>query len=53
MTNRKDIEYTADSLDNVMIAAPCNIGWDNMVGDDRVRLCAGCDKNVHQHKPHD
>ncbi len=36
-----------DSLDNVMIAAPCNIGWDNMVGDDRVRLCAGCDKNVY------
>lgn len=30
-----------------MIAAPCNIGWDNMVGDDRVRLCAGCDKNVY------
>ncbi|MBK9619577.1 MAG: hypothetical protein IPO31_10410 [Candidatus Obscuribacter sp.] len=47
MSNRKDIEYTADSLDNVMIAAPCNIGWDNMVGDDRVRLCAGCDKNVY------
>jgi hypothetical protein len=25
-------------IDNIMIAAPCNIGWDNMVGDDRVRL---------------
>ncbi|MBK9771585.1 MAG: hypothetical protein IPP57_12280 [Candidatus Obscuribacter sp.] len=37
----------SESLDNVMIAAPCNIGWDNMVGDDRVRLCAGCDKNVY------
>lgn len=38
---------SSGTLDNVMIAAPCNIGWDNMVGDDRVRLCAGCDKNVY------
>ena len=47
MTKRKHFENRDSTLDNVMIAAPCNIGWDNMVGDDRVRLCAGCDKNVY------
>lgn len=48
MRSSEEIEDAEkDVLNNVMIAAPCNIGWDNMVGDDRVRLCAGCDKNVY------
>lgn len=34
-------------LDHVTIAAPCNVGWDNMVGDDRVRFCGQCSLNVY------
>jgi len=48
MRSSEEIEDAEkDVLNNVMIAAPCNMGWENMVGDDRVRLCAGCDKNVY------
>lgn len=36
-----------DLLNNVYIAAPCPVSWDSMVGDDRVRLCNGCSKNVY------
>lgn len=35
------------NLDEVRIAAPCNAGWDNMKGDDRVRYCGLCKKNVY------
>lgn len=28
------------------IASPCSEKWDHMVGDDRVRHCSKCDKNV-------
>jgi hypothetical protein len=34
-------------LDEVRIASPCDASWDNMIGDDRVRHCAGCDKDVY------
>lgn len=34
-------------LDEVSVAAPCPAKWDDMVGDDRVRLCAGCSQNVY------
>ncbi|MBK9773146.1 MAG: hypothetical protein IPP57_20420 [Candidatus Obscuribacter sp.] len=30
-----------------MIAAPCSMGWDEMHGDERVRLCGGCNKSVY------
>jgi hypothetical protein len=30
-----------------MIAAPCNVGWENMKGDDRVRFCGQCQLNVY------
>ena len=33
-------------LDNVYIAAPCSVTWESMVGDDKVRACGGCAKNV-------
>ncbi len=33
-------------LDDVRIASPCSARWDDMVGDDRVRHCAACDKDV-------
>src|SRR5579859_2564175 len=33
-------------LDQVKVASPCNASWDDMIGDDRVRFCLKCDKNV-------
>jgi hypothetical protein len=33
-------------LDNVRIATPCRANWDRMLGDDRVRHCNDCNKNV-------
>jgi NCAIR mutase (PurE)-related protein len=34
-------------LDNIRVASPCPAAWDAMVGDDRVRHCAQCNKNVY------
>lgn len=34
-------------LDHVTIAAPCNVGWENMVGNERVRFCGQCSLNVY------
>lgn len=33
-------------LDNLRIASPCRADWQDMVGDDRVRHCHKCDKQV-------
>lgn len=40
---------TATSLPSglsVAVASPCNESWDAMLGDDRVRHCSRCDKDV-------
>lgn len=37
---------TAPSLDGVRIASPCKASWDDMQGDERVRFCGKCEKNV-------
>lgn len=34
-------------LDNVRIASPCPVSWDDMQGDDRVRFCGQCSMNVY------
>ncbi len=34
-------------LERMHIAAPCNAAWDQMQGDDRVRFCGQCEKNVY------
>ena len=34
-------------LNNLKIATPCSESWDGMVGDDQVRFCGGCLKNVY------
>jgi hypothetical protein len=34
-------------LEDVRIAAPCGASWDAMKGDDRVRFCGKCEKNVY------
>ncbi|NVB81773.1 MAG: hypothetical protein HOV81_25485, partial [Kofleriaceae bacterium] len=33
-------------LPNIRIASPCTADWNAMTGDDRVRHCAQCDKDV-------
>lgn len=33
-------------LDNIRVAAPCSADWAKMTGDDRVRHCGDCNKNV-------
>lgn len=34
-------------LANVVVAAPCPAGWDDMIGGDRVRFCSRCELNVY------
>lgn len=34
-------------LDRICIAMPCSMNWEDMQGNDEVRLCGGCDKNVY------
>lgn len=34
-------------LDHVTVAAPCDAGWENMVGNERMRFCAKCSMNVY------
>lgn len=36
----------AFSLDDIQIASPCHAAWNDMVGSDKVRFCASCQKNV-------
>ena len=35
------------SLDQITIASPCRMDWDLMDGDERVRFCGKCKKNVY------
>lgn len=35
------------TLDNLRIAAPCNVPWESMKGDEHVRFCSSCEKNVY------
>ena len=34
-------------LDQVRVASPCKAEWNEMLGDERVRFCLGCEKNVY------
>lgn len=34
-------------LDSLRIASPCNVDWDSMTGDERVRFCGQCKRNVY------
>src|SRR5262245_46711865 len=33
-------------LANLRIASPCKERWNDMIGDDRVRVCNGCERPV-------
>jgi len=35
------------ALPTIRIARPCNSSWDLMQGDDRVRHCSNCDRDVY------
>lgn len=34
-------------LDQVRVASPCKADWNEMLGDERVRFCLGCEKSVY------
>lgn len=34
-------------LDNLRVASPCDVPWDSMTGDARVRACAQCARDVY------
>jgi hypothetical protein len=34
-------------LDNIRVASPCTMSWADMPGDERVRACGSCKKNVY------
>ena len=38
---------TLPLLDQLRIASPCKADWNEMLGDERVRFCLGCEKNVY------
>lgn len=45
-----DVEQRKRSLpmlEDVRIASPCNMSWDEMKGDERARFCGKCEKNVY------
>lgn len=35
------------ALEDLRVASPCDASWDEMVGDDKVRFCGLCQKNVY------
>ncbi|MFO0640684.1 MAG: hypothetical protein U0183_15805 [Polyangiaceae bacterium] len=35
------------TLDDLAVASPCEASWSSMVGDDKVRFCGDCRKNVY------
>jgi hypothetical protein len=42
-----ELRATRSMLDRIAIASPCKESWDEMVGDERVRFCGRCAKNVY------
>ena len=36
-----------DSASQIRIASPCDVDWDSMFGNDRVRFCEHCQRTVH------
>ena len=36
-----------DPVDRIEIETPCSVPWDSMYGDERIRHCGNCHKNVY------
>lgn len=47
LMKKQKSEEPQSILDNLYLAAPCPMTWESMQGDDRVRHCGGCAKNVY------
>ncbi|MCW5834703.1 MAG: hypothetical protein KIS78_20030 [Labilithrix sp.] len=43
----RDARRSLPMLDQVRVASPCTASWDEMLGDERVRFCLSCSKNVY------
>lgn len=41
------VNKTVIPLESIRVAKPCHADWDRMEGDDRVRFCQSCTKNVY------
>jgi hypothetical protein len=39
--------HTLPTLDQVQIASPCHVSWDEMRGDEQVRFCSHCKLQVY------
>lgn len=37
-----------DFIQQLRIASPCDVDWDSMIGNDRIRFCEHCQLSVHQ-----
>lgn len=46
LLDRLSTKRALPMLDSMKIASPCSADWDQMVGDDKVRYCGKCEKNV-------
>ncbi len=44
---RKEERRERIDLDSIKIATPCNADWNAMSGNERVRFCGSCEKNVY------
>jgi hypothetical protein len=43
----KKLPTVARDLDSIRVASPCHVSWASMKGDDQVRFCGSCQKNVY------
>jgi hypothetical protein len=41
------MEKTLPILDQISVASPCHVNWDDMTGDDRARFCSQCKLHVY------
>ena len=47
MSRDRPVNGQRDAVDEIEIASPCTVPWDDMRGDDRVRFCGHCRQNVY------
>ncbi|MGE0706925.1 MAG: hypothetical protein AB7N76_02960 [Planctomycetota bacterium] len=38
----------SDALNRIDVASPCEVSWNSMQGDERVRFCGHCNQNVYR-----
>lgn len=40
-------KLSSADISRLIIPSPCQVGWDNMTGDERSRMCGQCDRRVY------